>query len=475
MYIPAPTPDSYTAAFEYAKACSQCGVQSFSVLKAPVCRFATTGSKEEIEALQNPWERHAVKEAIILPKHESAVLYKMADDACTLEEFTLWGQHIGLFTEEKQEESEKPKYSAESGANLLQVTVSAFPQAANLSCLASPGEIGLLMAEQNAGKTLLAVSFTLARATGTGMLKYAATKPERTLYLDCEAGKERLASHIQRITHAYGLDERLIAQNSFWRSMREENHPTTLDLTEKYFQEIIQQEINQKGIQLLVIDNLVGFVPGFRQAGGSKWKELFTWLRSIQQSQQLSVLIVHHTNQTNDAAGTKDAEVQCHNVFHVAGRRSVLNDKNAQSAFVSFKDKPGALVCITPTKCKSRPDIEQHPFGAFLSYVPATPNIGPQWEYFELGTDTAPDYLNIPVVESRTATEAMPEQWLNRTEEEQKILQRCTRQGKITRSEVETLLGCSSSKAGVLLQTLVTDKLLDKIGGGKATRYILRE
>ncbi len=472
IYIPAPTRASYAAALEYGDKCLKAGATSFKVLCGPVLLRPLTINGEDYNSLVDPWERQVVKHAVVLPREESQVLYRLAESACDLETFQNWGAHCGLFTIESAPLQAETVPGALNGAALLDAPIGdAAPKGkVSLECFSSTRKTGVILAPKNAGKTQMGVTVSLAVATGVGVFDLSALPPKKTFYVDSEAGKDQLAKIVKRIVSAYGMNRSLVEANFFWRSFRDENHGRPVDLTEPYFQNLVEQDLRRSGATSIVFDNLVGLVPGIRGNGGKKWKLFFEWLAKLERDYGVSILILHHTNGEMDAAGSKDIEVQCHNVFLLEGREQLQKNEASNPVFAPYLQQKGALLRGTVRTCKDYPELEYSPFGLFLAYNEAKPTSGPCWERFEIEAQTNPS-----PVQAMSAETVQPRDWPGKSNEETRILSHIARAGHATRRNVEALLECKDTKAGDLLRALVHDGLLDLVGAGKSARYILCE
>lgn len=460
IYIPSPVKSSYHTAHSYKEKCATVGVKSFKVLPYPALCHQLTAENEAITALTDPWERYVLQQAVILPKEESQVLYQLEKDALDWEAYHAWGQHIGIFALNGQEI--KSQSSIVTGTQLLQWDSERLCNSSpDMYCFAAPKEIGVIIADQNVGKTRVAMSIALTKACGKGWLNYTPVAPEKVLVLDVETGTERLAAMVQKFCISEGYNTELVGQNFFLRCLRDENDGTPIDLMNTQLQESIREDILTKGIQLVIMDNLLGLFPGMRNSGGTRWQECFKFIRDMEQEFNVSFLIVHHSNTQGGAAGTKDIEAQCHNIIHLENQRG--KSPAPDSPFDEFYQKQGALFSLDFKKCKRYPQLENKPFGVFLSNEVDWPSSTPRWVKINLSEDAG-----------EVTTEAIVSHWPDRTAEEQNMLELIKKQQVATRSQVDSLLGCSESKSNGLLKKLCDDKLIDKIGEGKQTRYTLR-
>lgn len=472
VYIPAPARASYAAALEYGEKCLKAGAASFKVLCSPVLLRPLTTAGEGFDSLADPWERHVAKHAVVLPREESQVLYRLAESAWDLEIFKDWGAHCGLFTVESVPQQTEAVSGALNGGELLEAPLNdaATKGKASLECFSSARKIGVILAPKNAGKTQMGVTVSLAGATGVGVFDLSALPPKKTFYVDSEAGKDQLAKIVQRIVPAYGMSRSLVQANFFWRSFRDENHGRQVDLTDPYFQNLIEKDLRSNGATFIVFDNLVGLVPGIRGNGGKKWKLFFEWLARLERDYGVSVLILHHTNGEMDAAGSRDIEVQCHNVFLLEGREQLQKNEASNPVFAPYLQQKGALLRVTVKKCKDFPELEYSPFGLFLAYDEAKPTSGPGWERFSIEAQAKPSQ-----VQTMPAETLPPKEWSGKSNEETRILSHIAQAGHATRRNIEALLECKDTKAGDLLRALVHDGLLALVGAGKSARYILCE
>lgn len=460
IYIPSPTKASYCAALNYKEKCETVGVRSFTILPYTTLCYPLAAESRGMAALSDPWERYILQHAVILPDEESQLLYKLEKDALDWEEYHAWGQHIGIFTLNGQEI--KSQSSIVTGAQLLHWDSEGLCNSSpDMYCFAAPKEIGVIIADQNVGKTLVAVDIGLARASGGGCLGLARIAPEKTLMVDVETGRERLAKMVQQFSTSEGYACELIGSNFILHCLRDDDNGIPIDLMNIQRQKLLREVIRNNGIQFVVLDNLLGLFPGMRNAGSAKWQECFKFIRNMEQEFSVSFLIVHHSNTQGGAAGTKDIEAQCHNIVYLESQRG--KSLSPGSPFDEYSQRQGALFTLDFKKCKRYPQLENNPFGVFLSNEADWPPSKSRWVKINLSEDV-----------DEIATEPLLSQWPDRTEEEQNILELIKKQQSATRSQIDNLLRCSESKSNELLKKLCDGKLIDKIGGGKQTRYTLR-
>jgi butyryl-CoA dehydrogenase len=190
------------------------------------------GSENEINSLTDPWERYVLSDAIIVDKEESHVLYRMSEELpVQIEKFIRLGCDIGLCNIPAEQIEKNNTMHPINAKTLLEIQdEQRLSPITPLNCFASPNEIGLIKAEQNAGKTLLAMTIAVARATEISLLKFSAIKPERVCYFDFESGSLVLRNILRQIYNAYKLDE-MYLDNLYVFSFKDSN-PELLQMTE---------------------------------------------------------------------------------------------------------------------------------------------------------------------------------------------------------------------------------------------------
>jgi putative DNA primase/helicase len=165
-------------------------------------------------------------------------------------------------------------------------------------------EKGLVMlyASRGIGKTYFACGVTYAIATGTGFLKWQATKPRRVLHLDGEMAAVELRERFSQLMAGSTVQPGPGMLNIL-----------TADLIDCGIGNLaspkVQEEIDTllDGVELLVLDNLSSLTTVIRDNDGESWNPIQEWLLRLRR-RGVSVMIVHHAGKGGEQRGTSRRE-----------------------------------------------------------------------------------------------------------------------------------------------------------------------
>jgi len=193
------------------------------------------------------------------------------------------------------------------------------------------GELCILFADTNAGKTVLAVQIAsnIARAKQTGPFACDA-KPEKVLYVDFEL---TAAQFHQRYSHPEG-DHRFPA-NFFRAQFNPENGGTgNFNSDDDLLIAGLEYKIRQVCATVLVIDNITCLRGGTESAAVAL--RLMNNLKSLKADHKLSILVLAHTPKRRNPARPLSAD-------DLHGSKLLINF--ADSAFAIGKSTTDAGLC----------------------------------------------------------------------------------------------------------------------------------
>jgi hypothetical protein len=484
IYIPAPCRESYIAAFAYCEYCTKAGAELFKVLNSnTLFPFHLDAEATTIENLSDPFERHIAKNAIILADpHESVILQQMDNRSVSLDKYKQWAIDVGILDDEC-ETIDNPQVSRPfhqltpeqiDAVKITDICTDVF---------AGQGEIGAIIASTHTGKTQFAIAISITRSCGLPLLNYKAIPAELIIYMDGETPKTYFDLMATRAANACNADIQLLKRNFYCRNFKDEKHCTVLDLAEEYAQTIFEGEIQNRKPKLMIIDSLISLAPGYRQNSGYKWKKIFQWCQTMQKKYNCAFLFVHHTNEENNPAGTKDFESLCSSIFVLENpRQHSLKCKadNINDNLTPYMDTKGTLFQAKFTKNKHYHQfVENQPFGAYLAIDPDNPVGGPPWERIDLNAQAQSSQPSqspvIAPVEDSFPSDEQLDQLLPRFGGElRKILVFARERTWFTRKDVDDLLDCKRDKSSARLNTLINANLIDYKGSSKDRLYHYR-
>lgn len=473
VYIPDVTRESYFAANEIEKLCREAGAVSFKILREPVLCHPPAGGQVEIDALDDPWERYLITRAITLADPDSPSLRTIADQAVNLPEFVKWGVETNLIRAELDVPvSSHPLkiYTEPTPEEIDKLSKSEI----HLDFLTTYQEIGAIIAEPHAGKTLFAINYCVAMCSGLPFLHFSASPIRRICYFDAETPEVKFKMLQAQSINAFNANSEIVKENFKFRAIRDEIHGEVVDISKDKFQKDFEVSIKEHKADIAVFDNLISLIPEFRNTGRYNWPDIWNWMMSLEREYKVSILILHHDNGKGDGAGTSDIRAQCGTILFLQDPRSkfVKGDwtKGTNSPFADYISKEGVLFKATIEKCRKYPTAVYSEFGAYFAYDAEQPIAGRPWEIIDVRSGQTGS------VDSAFASneEEIESLYPGRTKREYIALSLCLKNGRMMRKDLEQALNMSGGTCANVITKLRQDGLLDKRESGPATYYTLR-
>ena len=274
--------------------------------------------------------------------------------------------------------------------------------------------------------------------------------------------------------NALGADENVVAEMLRYRNIRDEDHEEPINISKQNFQENFEISISESGAEIVVFDNLINLIPGFRYSARYEWPSIRDWMGKLEREYGVSILIVHHDNDKGDGAGTKDIRTQCGTILFLQDPRSKFVkgnwSKGTNSPFSDYIAKKGVLFKATIEKCSQYPNAVHSEFGAYFAYDAANPLSSSPWELIDVRGNQITDAQ----IAFASKGEDIKTLYPNRTEREYIALSLCLKNGKVKRKDLERALGKSRPTCNNTIKVLREDGLLDQRESGPATYYTLR-
>lgn len=475
VYIPNVTRESYFAANEVEKLCREAGAVSFKILREPILCHPLAGGQVEIDALDDPWERYLITRAITLTDSDSPSLRTIADQAVSLPEFVKWGVETNLIRAKEELGNPAGRHSLTTYTKPTLEEVAQYSKSEiRLDFLTAYQRIGAIIAEPHAGKTQFAISYCVAACTGLPFLHFASSPARRVCYFDAEMPRLNFQMSLTQAINALGADENVVAEMLRYRNIRDEAHEEPINISKQNFQENFEISISESGAEIVVFDNLINLIPGFRYSARYEWPSIRDWMGKLEREYGVSILIVHHDNDKGDGAGTKDIRTQCGTILFLQDPRSKFVkgnwSKGTNSPFSDYIAKKGVLFKATIEKCSQYPNAVHSEFGAYFAYDAANPLSSSPWELL----DVRGNQITAAQIAFASKGEDIKTLYPNRTEREYIALSLCLKNGKVKRKDLERALGKSRPTCNNTIKVLREDGLLDQRESGPATYYTLR-
>ena len=175
------------------------------------------------------------------------------------------------------------------------------PRAMLLSPILPERSLSMLYAPRGVGKSWLGLSIGLAVASGGSLLRWAAPKPRRVLYVDGEMSLADLQSRLTSIQAGMGAEIR----NDGFRILAADNTEAGINLGCDAGQRDLEQHV--EGTDLVILDNLSTLLASGSEAASDAWLPIQNWLLRLRRK-GISVLFVHHAGVSGKQRGTSRRE-----------------------------------------------------------------------------------------------------------------------------------------------------------------------
>lgn len=215
-----------------------------------------------------------------------------------------------------------------------------------LSSWLAEGESALIHAGAGVGKTLVALSFALAAATGATVLNTTGAKVP-VLYIDGEMGEADLQERATLLCNGMDADIKNAAdfhliQASGCPSNGTGEFPY---LDEELNRTRIKRLVASRGIKLVVIDNLRCLVHIEDENAASSFNEFNQFLSELA-ALKAAVLIIHHNNKSHDYSGNTAIETPL-SIRTQLTAKTPTKAKNACFDVTTHKDRRGVDCAFT--------------------------------------------------------------------------------------------------------------------------------
>jgi putative DNA primase/helicase len=164
-----------------------------------------------------------------------------------------------------------------------------------------PG-LGQIYAPRGLGKTFVALSFSLAIASGGTFMRWRAPEPRRVLHIDGEMPAGELRERAKQLMRAMSAKPREGFLGFSIGDLLEAGIP---NIASEAGMEMISRAM--EGADVLVLDNLSTLAAGMRENEADDWGPFQTFLLALRRSGK-TVLLIHHAGKGGQQRGTSRRE-----------------------------------------------------------------------------------------------------------------------------------------------------------------------
>jgi replicative DNA helicase len=162
--------------------------------------------------------------------------------------------------------------------------------------------LALLYSKRGVGKTFLSLGISIAVASGSSFLKWAAPSARKVLYVDGEMPLSAIKQRILDINAGFDIGHPLDNLRIITPDLQDRGLP---DLSTISGQDEIEEHLD--GVTLLVLDNLSALVRAIKENEGEGWLPVQDWALDLRR-RGISVLFVHHAGKSGAQRGTSRRE-----------------------------------------------------------------------------------------------------------------------------------------------------------------------
>lgn len=247
-------------------------------------------------------------------------------------------------------------------ANSLVVEIEAFKtmEMPEIKTIMAPwlsfGSTHMIYAKRGAGKTFFAMSLSLAVTHGTDFGDWELQESVNTMYVDGEMLPQQMRDRIAGLQNNYGNKQK--NWYIFSSGINLQNNGLAINIAKPYWQNFIYNEIKEKDIKLLFLDNISALTPGIEENESTSWDAIAAWLNKIKQT-GCAIVLVHHAGKSGQQRGTSSREDALDTVIFL---RKTTDDAtigvDVDVIFEKARHISGASVATTNARLISDPETK---------------------------------------------------------------------------------------------------------------------
>jgi putative DNA primase/helicase len=183
--------------------------------------------------------------------------------------------------------------------------------------------LAMLYAPRGVGKTLLSLSIGLAVASGAQLLRWAAPRQRRVLYVDGEMPLVSLQERLRLISAGFGAE----IPNDGFRILAADHTENGISLGSEDGQNAIEPLLGD--VDLLILDNLSTLCTTGSESASEAWVPMQNWLIGLRRK-GIAVLLVHHAGTNGRQRGTSRREDALDTVIALRRPEDYLPEQGAR-------------------------------------------------------------------------------------------------------------------------------------------------
>lgn len=422
-----------------------------------------------------------------------AVLRNIIKGATPYSEFIAWGQALGIF---KAHQGLPMKVASADDAPVLSEPNPALTPApayklsdVTLYHTMRPGNYVMILGAKGAGKTQLALSLSGALLKGNvqwPLFSGQVMNAGNVAYVDAETPYDEYGVNLEQHGLAPELGLRFLGLNKFAPNLPD--FCNIFNLADENFREGLFRYLLQHQCRFVFFDNLAALMGDLVDHGKSA-SDVLDWVEKLQKS-GLCVVFVHHKAGYETASPNKDKArgsqlfaIRARAIIALLSKTEILDNELGTEAVQTKARCDGLTAGLRFAANKTAPVLEHKSLWLHMPLGSA------QWEFLALtGVDGEElEFLNDcckPEIQhaDTPVTHPAPHDGAGEVLHWEEPLQGCSpdeikvyeyigAHGKAQNADVRKILGCETTKAGEVLNSLMERGLIKREGNGPQTHY----
>lgn len=204
-----------------------------------------------------------------------------------------------------------------------------------LDPIIAEGSLSMVHAYRGVGKSFFVMSIALAVATGGKFLRWKALQRNKVLYVDGEMPINYLQERFRKITGKSMIDDQVEYTENLEILAADMQTFSTINIGSVVIQQEISRIIKEKGIKLLILDNL-STLTTLDELDSISWNIIQEWLISLRK-EGVAVILVHHSGKRGGQRGISKREDILDLVINL--RNKAKSEKEEDDAEVAYNGK----------------------------------------------------------------------------------------------------------------------------------------
>ncbi len=417
------------------------------------------------------------------------LMEQMAKKGISYDEFSAWGQKLGIFKAPKEQHNCGVVPSLDSLSLFQPHSGPAAPLMTNFKSVTTrqvfvPGGITLLHGLKDSGKSITCLTAAKAIITGERLFDVIPSGEEfgNILYMDSETPQELLTTRLTQFGLIEELNKRLFLLSKFDHNATD----SVFSISDQAFRDHVEKILHKQNCRYLVLDNLTSLMDDGSLYQATAVSQLFNWLEKLAK-QGFSIILVSHT-QEDASAGTAAAKARGSQEFSIRAHTEIVLVRNTEiqekalgtEAVQHALAHDGLTVGICFKVCKAACILQKKTFWLHLplgasewQFLAATGADGKEIEFptGEISTIEPSSEKERPSLTSNAAPSQPARHDLS---PDQRAVLEILKKGSAKRKDIEEKTGFGEDKVRDMLNALTTMRIVSKEGQGKATYYALK-